>query len=84
MGQRTAEYGTDAPKIPTFKREESVKRNTLGWVIDRSFTPISVGNTFIFDVVEDTGSNLVYVIETLARAEKKHVSLVPGVLKRSG
>ena len=41
-------YGTDAPKIPPFRGGESVVRITLGWVFDRSFTPIpgsSVGNT---------------------------------------
>ena len=48
----------------------------------------SVGNTFTFDVVQVTGSNLtssVSFTETLARAHlKKHISLVPQVMKRSG
>ena len=36
-----------------------VIRTTLGWVIDRSFTPTSsVRNTFTYDVVQVTGSNL--------------------------
>ena len=64
-----------------------VTRITLGWVIDRSFTHIarSVGNTFTFDVVQVTGSNLTWnvsFIETLARAYK-HISLVPQEMKRS-
>ena len=41
VGQLTALYGTDAPKIPPFRGMESVIRITLGWVIDRSFTPIA-------------------------------------------
>ena len=54
------------------------------------FYPYSsvVGNTFTFIVVQVTGSNLtsnVSFTETLARAHlKKHISLVPQVLKRSG
>ena len=47
VGQRTAEYGTDAPTIPPFRGGESVTRITLGWVIDRFFYPCSpVGKTF--------------------------------------
>ena len=67
-----------------------VIRITLGRVIDRSFTPLRsvVGNTFTFDVVQVTVSNLtsnVSFTETLARAHlKKHISLVPQVMKRSG
>ena len=57
---------------------------------DRSiFYPYSsVGKTVTFDVVQVTGSNLMsnfYFTETLARAHlKKHISLVPQVMKRSG
>ena len=53
------------------------------------FTPIAkVGNTFTFDVVQVTGSNLtpnVSFIETRARASlETPPPLVPQVLKRSG
>ena len=48
----------------------------------------SVGNTFTFDVVQVTGSNLtsnVSFTETLAREHlKKHISLDPQVMIRSG
>ena len=50
VGQRTAVYGAEAPNIPPFRGGESVIMITLGWGIDRSFTPIaqysSAGNTF--------------------------------------
>ena len=65
-----------------------VIRIPLGWVIDRSSTPIAVGNTFTLDVGQITGSNItstVSFIETLVRASlEKHISLVPQVMKRSG
>ena len=60
-------------------------KNTLGWVIDRYFTPIysSVGNNFTFDVVEDSGSNLslnVSFTETLARTSpKSYPPASPGI-----
>ena len=42
FGQRTAVCGTNAPMIPPFKGGGSVTRITsLGWVIDRSFTPVA-------------------------------------------
>ena len=42
VGQRTAVDGTDAPNIPPLReRGERVMKVTLGWVIDRSFTPIT-------------------------------------------
>ena len=48
----------------------------------------SVGNTLTFDVVQVTDSNLtskVSFTETLARAHlKKHIFLVPQVMKRGG
>ena len=37
VGQR-AGVGSDAPKVPSFRRWEGVRKITLGWVIDRSFT----------------------------------------------
>ena len=58
-----------------------VTRITLGWEIDRSFTPTysSEGNTFFtLDVAEDTGSestSSVYSVQgTIARAVPKYVS----------
>ena len=41
-GQRTAVYGTDAPKDPALRRGGGVTRITLDWVIGRSFTTTGV------------------------------------------
>ena len=65
---------------------------TLGWVLDRSFTPTiaQLVTPSTFDVVQVTGSNLtsnVSFTETLARAHLKkhtHISLDTQVMKRSG
>ena len=61
-------------------------------IVDRSFTPTwysSVGNTFTFHAVEDTGSNLnsnASFLQTLARASlKPHLPGSPGIeTKRTG
>ena len=58
-------HDTIIPKRPTTFFPYRLVRSAvvpafLGWVIDRYFLPLklSVGDTFTFDVVEDTGSNL--------------------------
>ena len=42
VGQRTAVHGTDAPNISPFRGGAIFSRMTLGWVIDRPFTPIAL------------------------------------------
>ena len=40
VGQRTAVYGTETPKIPPVRGGGIDTRITPGWAIHRSFTPI--------------------------------------------
>ena len=45
--------------IPAKQDVTVIRITTVGWVIDRYFTPYnSVGNTFAVDVVQVTSSNL--------------------------
>ena len=41
VGKRSVVYGTDAPKLSLFRGGQCVIRITLGWIIDRNFTPIA-------------------------------------------